>query len=252
MAEIQQNMPEWPRNMKRYLVELVGEPADLEEFPCMFPDGDVHAIAEDTNVFLTGSAFDGIETPSKVLETAGQVLDEMVAVILLLWPGLRRPTLGAVCVEDESGLRSRHFFASVHEMARAKDRVEAVLNGATPNKQGPTEGQQLLAASRLATNAQAAMMIWADPHRTWPRLYRILEELEAELKAKVHESGLCLEDQRTRFTRSANSADVAGKDSRHGSGKFEPPKNPMSLEEATSFISGLMQQTLHRLLRNTA
>jgi len=238
--------------MKRYLVELVGDSADLEEFPRMFPDGDVHAIAEGANVFLTGTTFDSIEAPSKVLGAAEQVFDEMVAVILLLWPGLHRPTLGAVCVEDESGLRNRHMFASVHEVVRIKDHVDAIVNGTAQIRQGPTEGQKLLAASRQATNAQAAMMIWADPHRTWPRLYRILEELEAELKVSVSESGLCSEEQRERFTHSANSADVAGKDSRHRSGKFKPPKNPMSLEEASSFIGGLIQQTLHRVAQSAA
>lgn len=232
--------------MKRWLVELVGEFADLEEFPRWFPDGEAHAITEGVNVFLTGSAFDRFDTPSEVFEAAVQVLDEFVAVIMLLWPSLRPPTLGAVWLEDESGHRRHHIFASAHEVTRVKDYAEATINGTVSTKQGPTEAQQLLAAFRLATNAQAAMMIWADPLRTWPRLYRILEELEIELKMHVDKAGLCSDNQRERFTRSANTVEAAGKDSRHYGGKFVPPEKPMSLHEATSFIGGLIQGTLHR------
>lgn len=233
--------------MKRWLVELVGESADLEEFPRWFPDGEAHAIAEGVNVFLTGLVFDRFDTPSEVFETAEQVLDEFVAVIMLLWPSLRPPTLGAVWLEDESGHRRHHIFKSVHEVTRVKDYAEATNNGTVSTRQCPTEAQQLLAAFRLATNAQTAMMIWADPVRTWPRLYRILDELEAELKTSVSKAGLCSEDQRDRFKRSANSAEVAGKDSRHGGGMFVPPKKPMLLHEATSFIGGLIQGTMYRV-----
>lgn len=238
--------------MKRYLVELVGDAADLEEFPRTFPDGDVHAIEEGINVFLTGPFFDSIEAPDKILRAAEQVLDEMTAVILLFWPSLRRPTTGAVCVEDESGSRIRHIFMSIHEEVRAKDYIEASVTGVVPNERMPTEGQRLLAASRLATHAQAALMIWADPHRTWPRLYRILEELEAELKDTVDKFGLCLKNERDRFKRSANSAEVAGRDSRHRAGKYDPPLHPMSLQEASSFIGALIQQTLNKVAKRAS
>lgn len=238
--------------MKRYLVELVGDTADLEEFPRTFPDGDIHAIAEGTNVFLTGPVFDSIEGPDKILLAAEEVLDEMTGVILLFWPGLRRPATGAVCIEDESGNRIRHIFASIHESVRLKDDIEASVNGAAPIMARPTEGQRLLAASRLATHGQAALMIWADPNRTWPRLYRILEELEAELKDSVDKSGLCQKGDRNRFTWSANSAEVAGKDSRHRAGKFDPPTHPMSLQEASSFIGLLIQKTLNKVAQRAS
>lgn len=170
---------------------------------------------------------------------------------MLLWPNLHPPTLGAVWFEDEAGDRRHHIFASVHEEMRVKDYVEATINGTVSTRHYPTEAQQLLAAFRLATNAQAAMMIWADPHRTWPRLYRILEELEVELEMHVDKAGLCSKDERSRFTNSANSAEVAGKDSRHRGGKFDPPKRPMSLHEAVSFIGGLIQGTM-RLIHSAA
>ena len=233
--------------MPHWLVELDGEAVDLEEYPRWFPDGDVHACSEGEKVFLCGAAFDRLGSSIDVLAAADQALDELSGVILLLWPGFCRPILGPVYLVDESGNRARHVFGVIHTRVRAKDYVDGAVSGVAPTKPGPTEAQQLLAASRRATNAQAALMIWADPSRTWPRLYRILEELEAELRTTVSEAGLCSDSQRRWFTRSANSAEVAGKDARHAGGKFLPPSKPMSLPEAVAFVGKLIQETLHRV-----
>ena len=236
--------------MARWLIKLEGDSSDLEEFPSSFPDGHVYAFSELECVYLTGIRFEQFSDASDVLQAARQVLDEFVAIILLLWPSLRVPTLGDVYYENDSGQRSRHLFASIHESVRAKDRVSVTVNGNSILPSGPTEAQILLAVSRRAPRAQTAMMIWADPSRTWPRLYRILEELEMELGATVSKVGLCTDDQRQRFNRSANAAEVAGKDSRHAGGKFALPKNPMSLHDATSFVGGLIQGTLRHVKLN--
>lgn len=229
--------------MSRYFVELNSDIADLEEFPRWFPDGDVYSFVEGRSYFLAGAALQ-VESPERALEVAEQLLDEMVGVALLLWPALRRPSLGAVCHEDNDGRRQRFCFATMAETVRIKDRFDAVAEGAPLQQPGPTYAQRLLKASRNATHAQTAMMIWSDPHKTWPRLYRVLEELEAELSSTVSKASLCSDNERDRFNQSANSSAVAGKDSRHASGKFAPPRRPMSLEEAISFIGVLLQKTL--------
>ena len=229
--------------MSRYLVELTGEIADLEDFPFWLPDGDVYAFAEENCYFLTGPALQ-VESPELVLEVSEQLLDELVGVATLLWPSLRRPTLGAVCLEDETGKRKRYHFASIEEGIRLRDRTDATVNGMPSVRSGPTEAQRLLEASRRAKHAQTALLLWSDSHRTWPRLYRILEELEAELGTSVSKAGLCSDNERDRFNQSANSSAVAGKDSRHAAGKFAPPKRPMSLSEAASLIGSLLQGTL--------
>jgi hypothetical protein len=51
--------------MSRWLVQLIGERFDLEEFPRSFPDGDVHAIEENGEFFLVGSSFESLLTPKR-------------------------------------------------------------------------------------------------------------------------------------------------------------------------------------------
>ncbi len=85
----------------------------------------------------------------------------------------------------------------------------------------PTKAQVLLAASNLDQRLKLVILLWADTNHTWPRLYRIMEEIEQILGKQINLAGLGSEGQRDRFKRSANTAEVAGKDSRHGSKKFQ-------------------------------
>ena len=60
----------------------------------------------------------------------------------------------------------------------------------------------------------------------------------------VKSAGLCTERERKDFTSTANNAEAAGLDARHGSGKFAFPSNPMSLAQATNFVRELLIKAL--------
>jgi hypothetical protein len=235
--------------MTRWLVQLKGEPFDLEEFPRWFPKGDVYALTLDGETFLTGSAFDNFTNPTDVRDSAIQILDEFSSVISLLWPSFKRPTIGDLTHEDDNGERRTHRVLVVESgTIRIKGGVVTISVNGVPlsDPEAPTQAEELLEAARQDRRLQLVLAIWADPIRTWPRLYRLLEELEAFLGRTVDVVCLCTKMERDRFTRSANSAEIAGKDARHRGGKFEPPKNPMGLDEATSFIGQLIVSVLAR------
>lgn len=224
---------------KRWLIALEGDSTDLEEFPYWFPSGGVYAVAEGRSVFLTGPSFLPLCKPEDVRDLAAQVLDEFSAVISLLWPSLQAPRLGTVFSEAEDGSRHGTQFGMVGTaISRTK------LRGTFSGTSGPTQAQGLLAASRGASHLSTALLLWADPVRTWPRLYRLLEELKEHLGQPVSKAGLCSANELARFTQSANSADIAGKDARHASGMFEPPSRPMNLEQATSFARDMLTKVL--------
>ena len=67
-------------------------------------------------------------------------------------------------------------------------------------------------------NLDQALKVWADPMRTWPRLYRLLEEIEGHLGKSANAAGLCSGKERTRFRQTAESPEVAGVDARQASG----------------------------------
>ena len=232
--------------MGRWLVQLAGERMDLEEYPYWFPDGEIHAIEEDGNVYLAGEALERLPNASRVHEVALEALDDFSAVISLLWPSLQRPRVSSVMREDDQGDRERHVHLSGSIKGRAKAHGSLTVKGTEEDGPSPTQAQTLLAGSQLDKHLQAALFIWSDPLRPWARLYRILEEIEQFLGENAHEAGLCSHNQRNRFTQSANTAEVAGKDARHALDSFRPPANPMRLKKARQFIGCLLRQVLAR------
>jgi hypothetical protein len=237
--------------MARWLVELEGESFDLDEYPYWFPAGEIFAVADGENVFLAGGAFEMFQEAGQVRERALQAVDEFSAVIALLLPSLQRPKVGTVFREADDGSRTGHVFLSGSVRARSKARATLSVTGTPQADPGPTQAQMLLEGSRSNPHLQTAILIWADENRTWPRLYRILEELERFLREPASKAGLSSGHERDRFTRSANAPEVAGKDARHAAGKYEPPGNPMSLDEATSFIRSLLEASLGRAVASS-
>lgn len=234
--------------MARWLVKLEGDSFDLEEYIRWFPCGDVHALALNGETFLTGAAFNDLDSAQQIREAAIQVLDEFSAVIALLWPSLKRPSIGILTHEDDSGNRKSHHIIAADSITVRSKVGAVVISAGDPRESAadsPTHAQQLLEASRTDRRLKLVLSIWADPVRTWPRLYRLLEELEAFLGVRVDVRGLCTKNERERFARSANSAEIAGKDARHRDGRYDRPRNPMTLEQATGFVGQLIIAVLH-------
>lgn len=230
--------------MARWLVEITGDAFDVDEFPFWFPSGDAHAVADNGKVFLAGATLEALAEASDVHDSAVQLVDEYFAIIGLLQPGLRKPSIGVVFREDDDGTRKGFVFLSGVATVRSKARATLADAGEQKWATRPTQAQHLLAASRSDRRLQVAVSLIAIPGATWPHMYRCLEELECYLGRKVSDAGLCSSNQRERFTRTANSAEVSGRDSRHRLGKFEPPTDPMSISEARAFVSQALQGAL--------
>jgi len=232
--------------MSRWLIQLHGEEMDLEELPKWFPKGEVYAIEKNGTYYLTGPAFDAANNADAILELGRDSLDEFSAIISLLWKSFQKPTIAHVAHEDESGAKSAYVFLS--GIASGRSKMGGVLVDASGNTSAPetTQAQDLLSAAKRSSHLREALAVWGDPIRTWGRLYRVMEEIESHFQKPVDKAGLCSEAERTRFTRTANTAEAAGLDARHGSRRFDPPSKPISLEEGASFISSLLERSLRR------
>src|SRR5436190_166519 len=156
------------------MIQLEGERLDLEVMPTCFPNGDIFAVQEDGATFITGPAFDALPNAEAVLNCANQALNEFAAVASLLWNGFRKPTIRSVFRTEPGGKRNTFVFVS--GIASIRFKPNAALSGAAISVS--TQAQELLAAGRKSARLRDALMIWANPVRTWPRLYRVLEEIE--------------------------------------------------------------------------
>jgi hypothetical protein len=172
-------------------------------------------------VYLTGAALEQFKTPSDVRDAALQILDELCAVVSLLWPPFQSPRVDVVYRVHGDGRRTEHRILDARTgHFRIKGRLPSLVAPSEAQQNQSTQAQDLLAASRAGPHLSTALLLWADPLKTWPRLYRMVEELEQHLGGPVSKFAFCSGNERERFTRSANTAAVAGKDSRHADGMF--------------------------------
>jgi len=228
--------------MARWLVQLSGDRIDAEEYPKAFPDGDLFAVEEKGVVYLTGPALESFPDASAVQQECERRLQLFTAAILLRWPQLKKPTIGHVIHEDDNGRRDLTVSIGVGR-AEMRSKASAVFvsdNGGAPPEF--TAEQQLLRKIKGNPNLETAFTLLADGNHSWPRLYRMLEEVEQHLGTQVDKAGVCRQSERTRFTRTANTAEVSGADSRHSQGKFTPPDKPMTPKEGAEFVRGILQK----------
>jgi hypothetical protein len=231
--------------MSRWLVGIDGDPGDLEQYPTWFPDGPIFAIREDGHVYLTGASFDQLSTADEVHAKAAETLREFGAVLSVLDPHSKISKAGGVIRENDDG--SRHFtmFAEAgHYHIRGHAAAVFVSGAGEQPQHRETEAQRLLDQARRNPHLLVAASIWAEPPRSWPRLHRIMEEIEGYLGKPLDKAAYCSRKERERFARTANSAEASGNNARHRAGMFEPPPNPMSLRDGTFFIHRVLQRAL--------
>ena len=75
-----------------------------------------------------------------------------------------------------------------------------------------------------------------------------MEEVQQFLGMPPYKAGLCSKDEFKAFERTANSAEAAGLDARHALGQFEPPNDPISIQEAEALVGKVLEKTFQRAI----
>lgn len=173
-------------------------------------------------------------------EQAERLLGQLSAILALILPDLQPAALDAVIQGNDDGGRHRAVFGKGAALIGRVKASATAVTGAPAGKPEATKAQGILAQLDDRPHLRAALEVWAETPRTWPRLYRILDEIEADLGQPVDKAGLCSRNARERFTHSAQHPAVAGVDARHSAKRRIQPQRPMSWEEAESFIHNLL------------
>lgn len=215
------------------MVELKGEEFDLSEYRTHFSAGDVRFEQIDGVDYLCGEYFEHLIGIGEVRDAALAKIAELHAVLRLLVRNLYKPEVGVIREFHSDGRLLTHHVL-VAETGHFRTKFSATGGKAS----GPT-AVDLVGVVSSDSHLFAAATIIAQPDVGWPGLYVALEEIEASIGSNVDKAGLTSSDKRTRFTRTANSAEAAGIGARHAAGSFVPPLNPMTLQDARHFITEL-------------
>jgi hypothetical protein len=179
---------------------------------------------------------------------AEQRLKRLTAVVSMKAPPFALPKVKTIWRDDATG---RMGYANLGAKLSGNGGLHARISvqGATPESEGETDVQRILGVLEnlgdLHLNTALELRVLKP---SWGLLYRVLEEVEAHLTQGVVEAGLSSRAQRTRFTRTANSAEMAGDGARHAQGKFDLPSDPMTLDEAVEWVDAILVAVFRRLV----
>jgi hypothetical protein len=177
--------------MARWLARLAGERIDVEEYPHWFPEGEmgIYAFWKDDRVFLAGEDFERAADSEEFIALAADALDRLTGIVSCIFPNIVRPTIDQYLREDDEGPATQILALST---IRSRSKVYApsiTQDGVEPSSE--TMAQQFLRIADRNPRLGLALTLWGEGMRTWSRLYRISEDLEAHLGQTLNKADFC-------------------------------------------------------------
>jgi hypothetical protein len=232
-------------------VQIQGSPHDLEHLARVFTAPPTCVARDERDgVFLYESALFQTCTTS---EEVWAIADEQLAIlsgVLTILRSSREPLIsGAVYRRNAAG--GRDVFVRVQHTVQARAEVGEVtvtVNDSEGNPiTRPSLPPRIMVFMQLAAVDSAVAKVLRlqslKESRSWVGLYRIYEVIEADVGGqealKLRSWGTASDLKR--FRHSANSVAVAGDTARHGKEPQQPPRQPMSQEEAATYVERMVQ-----------
>lgn len=235
-------------------VKIQGWPSDLEHLARHFTSTPFRVLKDeqDGGFLYEADSFSSCQTSEEVLEFANSELCILSGVLKVMRDSPEPLRTGAVYRRKASGgvdvfihvqdtLRVRMEFGDV--TVTATDADGNVITRSVPPPRTVMIAQ--LAATDTSV-AKAMRLLVAPDHKSWVGMYRIHEVIEADVGSEraLKKRGWGSVQDLKRFKHSANSVTVAGDFARHGKEVAQPPRNPMTVDEASAYLNYVLQSWL--------
>ena len=192
------------------------------------------------------------QTSEEVLKLANDELSVLSGVLKMMRDSPEPLRTGAVYRRNATGGRGVYLHVQETLQVRAEfGEVTVTVTDADGNViTRPVPPPRTLTIAQLAatdTSVAKAMRLLAAPdHKSWVGMYRIHEVIEADVGSEnaLKKRGWGSTQDLKRFKHSANSVTVAGDSARHGKEVEQPPKHPMSVDEAAAYLNYVLQSWL--------
>ena len=238
-------------------IKVVGETRHLMLLANIFTEDPARIAFTDEEFYLGGSFLSGCVEAREAFRIGEAHLRLMLgaARIETGYDGLQADVCGEVCCQEANGSNAKILITR----ACTKERGSYAIFW----NHAPGLSRGYLMAAEGNGHLKLALRLWAHADRTWPRLYRRVEEIYVSFRNRSTEHpsdvlfGYGLIDSKEdylRFANSANEAQHAGKDSRHAMDNNKTPKQARKLDnpylthaEAVSFVRECLKRALgHR------
>jgi hypothetical protein len=237
----------------QWQVQIQGLASDLEYLARYFTSGQIRVLRDEQYDFVfEADAFASCSLPEEVLTLADKELSTLSGLLKLDRGSCESLRSGAVYRHNAVG--GRDVSIHVRDGLRIHSAV-GTLGVTSTDSQDNVETKlppppRMLAWSRLAASdaavAKVLRLLDSDDAKSWTGLYRIHEVIASDVGGEdiLEKRGWAPRNAMKRFKHSANSVTVAGDRARHGKEHSKPPKRPMLLDEAESYVLGVVQAWL--------
>lgn len=237
--------------LNTWKIQLLGDILDLQFLQQHFNEFNIRVLkgCQDNEYFYESDSFKSSLTPNEVLKNAENELLILTGILRLEGRGLRALQAGAVFKATPSG--QTEIFLNIVETAHVRAECSVSLQTSDPEGHITQSVIQNIPRSLRLVNlaestpaiAKALRLIGAKGAKSWVELYRILEVIIDDVggSKQLELTGLCSAKDLARFKHSANSVAVAGDAARHGNEDTQPPRRPMSIEEAQAYINYVLE-----------
>ena len=231
-------------------MQIEGSAGDLAYLAQHFTAPPLMVIRDERNDYylLQSSSFKPCLDSSFVLTKANEELAILSGVLRFL-RGSAEPLRSGCAVYLRHATGRRDAFVHIREGVKARAEIgTAIASGNGSNGAvhiTPPSLPMMVTLTHLALSDSAvhkALRLWANDVANWVGLYRLLEVVAADIgdERKLVKIGWTSARQLNRFKHSANSVEVAGDAARHGKETGQSPTNPMSLGEATIYVTDIL------------
>jgi hypothetical protein len=224
--------------MAEWLVEVQGDPADLEELAGQFESPRLSVRKEGESYYLRSSAdFDGLSDASDVRTRATELLLLLSGVANLYAGAGETVTPGVVLWQRDDGTQDQFVALG---MATVRARSKALLRGTEATD--PTVGESWLSVARQDDNVLDALRFFQEDATWWSlrKAYEVIERDEFGQQSKVA-NVLSTPDKEIKLFEEWTNYFV------HGARRERPDSDefpPLSLAEADSFLRELLKKWL--------
>jgi len=226
-------------------IQLEGDKDDLIDLSKIFTSPEFSINEIDGNFYLFSNLFNSIEDSGLVEEKGKEFLDIINAGVKLTSNYLREiKTAGVESLNSDGWVKKRFVHLEAEVRNHAKVGLQITKANGTVIEDNPFE--PLVKWHQLAQeNPLVAKAFYLISHdfNTWFSLYKLLEILEEDRFKPIMRKGEYRKEAE-RFSHTAQSYAALGLHARHIKSIFTAPSDPMSLDEAKSFIRMLLNEWL--------
>jgi hypothetical protein len=231
--------------MTRWQVELRGDETDSSLLAALFTTPNLRVVRGDDSFLLESSELESLGDTSEVFRAAEQVVSRINGAARLQNRSYRNVTAGAIHEHRPDGSRATNILVQAATIEVRATVFPPTVVGGAPSDPVASPASRYAEAAAQDPDAQEVLDRWANEPHDWVNLYKVYEIIEN--RGGLDTSGVS-KKQLKRFTHTANHQEGGGRDARHSRLGTKPPKNPLSLLEADSLVSRLLDAWLRSLL----